>query len=271
MVLRGSPVASLGLVLTGLLVAAPAMAQTAEGQLSLGGYMDTIIGADTGQAGNSAFATPSYESSENLWSAGAASSDSDLTYFTPRYGGFQIGVTSQPRQAGEEGARQAESVGVGANFTQSLRGLNIGVGGGYRITDSLPQGGVDGALPGRTGVDDNARQLVGGLNLSYERLNLGGSISWEDSDLATGGISYDADASYSLGPWVFNLSYLGSRVSGSPGIDGSDELMSVHGGVSYRIGPGITGSVSVLYAEWENQSDESSEGFQGIAGINLRF
>ena len=46
---------------------------------------------------------------------------------------------------------------------------------------------------------------------------------------------------------------------------------ALEGGISYAIGPGITGSFSVMYAEWEPGNGEDADGIGGILGMKIGF
>ena len=64
-------------------------------------------------------------------------------------------------------------------------------------------------------------------------------------------------------------------ISSSPRSDGfsdsEDELDSLVGGVSYDIGPGITGNFSVMYAKWAPGNGEDADGIGGILGMEIGF
>ncbi len=52
---------------------------------------------------------------------------------------------------------------------------------------------------------------------------------------------------------------------------GKDKVTSGLGAVEYAVGPGITASLSGLYANCRGETGLDNQGFAGIAGINFRF
>jgi outer membrane protein OmpU len=151
---------------------------------------------------------------------------------------------------------------VGANFVDSFESIDIAAAAGFRTADEVPTVGNDG---------EDFEQYSAGLNVGFSGFTVGGSVAWEDSDFATGGIAWDAGASYASGPWAFGVTFLHTEVSGLPGISGDDEQTAIEGGVSYKIGPGITGRAAILWVDWEPQFGEGVSGLQGIFGVSFRY
>ncbi len=61
-------------------------------------------------------------------------------------------------------------------------------------------------------------------------------------------------------------------VGGALGWAGDDEVDAFVGAVSYSIGPGITGSLSIFYGKWEEESGViESDSTMGIAGLAISF
>ena len=204
--------------------------------------------------------------------------ENTVTYFSPRFGGFQIGVSYQaavdgsgdganfPATMDQNSGEGTDGVSIGANFVRSFNGFDVALAGGYRtITDENPN------MWG-----DSPEQYSAGINLGYGGFTVGGSWLGEDSetpggaDAPTDGNSFDVGASYSTGPWSVGVTYLNGEVEGAPG-GGDDQLDTVEGGIEYALGPGITTSFSVLYAKWEDETGAESDGTLGIAGLALSF
>jgi predicted porin len=206
-----------------------------------------------------------------------------VSYFTPRLAGFQVGASYVPTLTGtgtganfptnpSPGAEGNHGVAVGVNFVRSFDGVDVAVAGGYRsILDENP-----------TVFGDAPEQLSAGVNLGYAGFTVGGSWAYEDSELPNGapaptdGQSFDLGASYSTGPWSVGLTWLytesegGNPLSGT-GNTGEDELNAIEGGVEYALGPGITTSFSVLYANFEEEGGGENDGTLAIAGLALAF
>ena len=198
-----------------------------------------------------------------------ANDDHALNYFSPRFSGFQVGASFVPAATvngegknfpvqGDKETEQTNLFAVGANFVESFGEIDVAVAGGYRRAEAPDVGNAD-----------DPQQYSAGLNLGFAGFTIGGSFAIEDSDRTTNGWGADAGVAYSVGPWSVGITGFYSEVDGTSAEE--DELRSLEGGVSYAIGPGITGSLSVLYAEWEPGSGEDSDGLGGILGLQVGF
>jgi predicted porin len=85
------------------------------------------------------------------------------------------------------------------------------------------------------------------------------------------GTSYGIGVAYSTGPWTVGTSYQHGEIEDTVAIAGDDELDAVNVGVSYALGPGITTDFTVMWAETEDESGASQDGFAGILGISVGF
>jgi predicted porin len=121
------------------------------------------------------------------------------------------------------------------------------------------------------GGNDDPQQISAGLNLGFAGFTVGGSIGVEDSDRAQDGVGWDAGATYSTGPWAVGVTYFHSEVEGAPG-GGEDELDAAQAGVSYAVGPGITASANVLWAEWDGAgAGANADGLGAVFGMKMGF
>jgi predicted porin len=200
-----------------------------------------------------------------------ANDDHALNYFSPRFSGFQVGVSYVPAATingeGKNFPVQADKntelhdlISVGANFVESFGGFDVAVAGGYRIAQD------------DRGGNDDPQQLSAGLNLGFAGFTVGGSIAIEDSDRATDGTAFDVGATYSTGPWAVGLTYFHSEVSGAAGGGGDDELDAAQAGISYAVGPGITASGNVLWADWDGKAaGTSADGIGAVFGMKIGF
>jgi predicted porin len=225
----------------------------------------TLPFTTTGTAVAASFRNPSLSTYVDL-----VNDDHALNYFSPRFSGFQVGVSYVPAATingeGKNFPVQADKntelhdmISVGANFVESFGGFDVAVAGGYRIAQD------------DRGGNDDPQQISAGLNLGFAGFTVGGSIAIEDSDRTTDGVGWDAGASYSTGPWAVGVTYFHSEVEGAPG-GGEDELDSAQAGVSYAVGPGITASANVLWADWDGEAaGTSADGFGGILGMHIGF
>lgn len=232
------------------------------------GWVSTFIPADGASTGGGGFRTPrvstylDWNNDENI-----------ITYFTPRFSGFQLGATYAPTVSGSgDGANypvQADKdtefhngFAVGVNFVESFNGFDVAVAGGYRQAAANDSGG-----PPANG--DDLEQISFGANFGYAGVTVGGSYGKENSGRATDGSSWDVGISYGTGPWSVGVTYFTSEVEGSG--PGDDERNAVNGGVGYAIGPGIDAGAGVMWADYENGSGEESDGVVGYFGLSYSY
>jgi hypothetical protein len=197
-----------------------------------------------------------------------------ITYYSPRFSGFQIAgswfPTPTPSGDGRNSPVFADTnfelnnvLSIGANFVETFGDFDVALSGGFnwgQAADFPP------------GVDDPT-QYRGGLVLGYAGFSVGGSVAFEDSDFATDGTAYDVGASYSTGPWAVGVTWFASEVEGTSGVGfgSEDELAALEVGVSYAVGPGITASLSGIWAEWEEESGTDQSGIVGVVGMKIGF
>ncbi len=223
------------------------------------GWITTFIPADGVGGPVGAFRTP-----VNSTFVDFGNDERIVTYFTPRFAGFQVGASYTPNivGTGDGSVQPADNQGlqhgisVGVNYVNSFGGVDLAVAGGYR----LAQQGDD--VPGDP---DDPQLFSAGLNVGFSGFTIGGSIAIEDSDRETDGTGWDAGASYSTGPWTVGATVLSSEVDGD-----NLETLAIEGGLEYAIGPGITGSLSVLFAEFESDTGDA-DGVVGVVGLAYSF
>ncbi len=232
--------------------------------------------------------------------------ENQLTYYTPRLYGFQLGVSYAPAvvDTGEgknfpvEADRDSEyynGFAVGANFVDDFDGIGVAVSVGYtraEAPDSLT--GIAGG-----GVDDYQGFNVG-ANLSYAGVTIGGAYAnafdGQASTIATGcstcasgevtsvlsteGQSWDVGIAYTAGPWTVGAEYFQGEVEGFvPGTTGDgivgagneDKLFAATGGLQYALGPGIVARGGVMWGRWSAESGAVNTGVIGAGGLSFRF
>jgi hypothetical protein len=219
--------------------------------------------------------------------------ENGITYYTPRFWGFQVGLTYTPTITGNgdgknfpvEADTETEynnGFAVGVNYVEDFNGFGIALSGGYRyatVSDSLND------PPSGTGADDYQAVSVG-LNLSYAGFTIGGSYANEMEgkqscpgaptctagvSTSTEGFAWDVGVSYEFGPWAFGVAYLHGETEGLLVDPDQDELDTVSGGLSYALGPGITARAGVMWADWKQESGDSQSGIAGAVGLSFSF
>ena len=204
-----------------------------------------------------------------------------VTYYTPRFSGFQLGVTYAPTVIGNgdgknfpvEADTETEyhnGFAVGVNFVEDFNGFGVAASAGYR----------------RATVDDT-RDALGaedyqaisfGLNLSYAGFTIGGSYANEmDGKASAGntvqqkGYAWDVGVSYAMGPWSVGATYFHGEIEGDLAISAEDEMDAINVGVAYQVGPGISAQGGVMWGEWDTEEGENQSGVVGYAGLRFNF
>ena len=225
----------------------------------------TTATTSTAIAVTTGFRTPALSTYGDL-----TNDDHTIDYFSPRFSGFQLGVSYTPAATingegknfpvqADENSELNNGFSVGANFVDSFGDVDVAVAGGYRRAEA----------PDGSGLED-PEMYSAGLNLGYAGFTIGASFLVEDSDRATDGWGGDAGISYTTGPWGVSATGFHSEVEGTAG-GGEDDMNAIVGAVSYAVGPGIKASLSVLWAEWDGEGNEDADGIGGIVGMKMGF
>ncbi len=226
--------------------------------------------------------------------------ENQLTYYTPRMYGFQLGLSYAPAVVGNgegknfpvEANNNVEynnGFAAGANFVDDFDGIGVAVSVGYtraNAPDTIT------ALGG-----DDYQGFNVGANLSYAGVTIGGAYAnafdGQASIVSTAagpvlntseGQSWDVGIAYSAGPWTVGAEYFQGKVegykpnsatasggSGIVGVGNDDKLYAATGGVTYALGPGITARGGVMYGRWSAESGAVNTGVIGAAGLSFRF
>ncbi len=190
-----------------------------------------------------------------------------ITYYSPRFSGFQIGASYTPDNTEDSNGNNDRNSGlndgfsVGANFKGDFGGASVGVSGGYGQIDN-----------GAAGGDDPEAYNVG-ATVSFGGFGIGASYAEADDDTSVGDMEgYNLGASYSSGPWGVSLSYYnGERDGGGTAL--AAEMETVHLSGKYALGPGVTAAATLGFNDIEDESGtgEDNEGTYFVAGIRLSF
>ena len=179
-----------------------------------------------------------------------------LIYYSPRFSGFQIGVSYAPDAAqatvgndteSSDDGSQEDQFSVGLNFVDSINGVDIGVGIGY-ITSSTEPGGTD----------EDSEGLHVGFNVGLSGFTFGASYADNfdtGCDIATagcdGGNWYEIAAGYGTGPFSIGVGYYHGERDVTSDTDEETDILSITG--QYILAPGAT-----LYAEYDHVDENGS-------------
>lgn len=190
-----------------------------------------------------------------------------ITYYTPRWSGFQAGVSYTP-SSGSRG--QGSNVGGGNNLLASNDGSYESVwSGGVHWEGNFDQFGIALAVTGETGdatlpaQEDLSAYQFGG-NVTFAGFVVGGSYG-DYSDTLANGDYYTVGAGYDFGPFGTSVTYL----------DSETDLASFNNivvGADYKLAPGFTPYAEVSYfTADENGANLDNEGTVVLVGTQLAF
>jgi len=209
--------------------------------------------------------------------------DNVITYFTPRFAGFQFGASyvPNPSNAGVptngpvdlDGFEYNNGFGFGGNYTSESPFFSYGVSAGY--TQAHTGDAVEAA-----GGDDIKQVMVGAtagiggltLNASYADEIDGRFFDQGDGTFAsTEGESFAIGLQYDFKRWSYSAGYIRGEVEGDTDNDGEDELNSFVVSTRYKIGSGLDVGASVLWADWDDEANGSQDGLVFASGLNISF
>ncbi len=233
------------------------------------GWVSTFIPSD-GTSRVGVFRSPEVSTRIDI-----GNDENQITYFTPRFSGFQVGVSYAPSVNGSgdgknfpiEADKDFEfnnGFTAGVNFVESFDGIDVAVAGGYGRAEA-----PDTASAVTNDPDDQEMWSVG-ANVGFSGFTVGGSYADRDDDTMDGD-AWDIGATYATGPWSIGGQYFSSDVDHDPsGVDNNSETQAVVGGVGYAIGPGISTSASVMWTDYDTDGGDA-DGVIGIVGITYSF
>ncbi len=193
-------------------------------------------------------------------------SDADkITYFTPRFAGFQLGVSYTPDVNCEigtpgnggtacspfaainlKGSQAEEAYSIGFNYVQSFNAVDVRASVGYEQQ-----------VAGIAGQSDN-EELSAGVAIGIAGFKFGGSYKNVDGfTSATDSDTYEANLTYGMGPWRAGVQY----VNVSPDTANTDVEAVVIGG-QYTLGPGITAFGGVQLWDGDSGADITQQDTQ---------
>jgi predicted porin len=209
----------------------------------------------------------------------AATNDTEkLTYYTPRIGGFQLGVTYIPdastqdanAQPNRDGNNYTDGFSVGANYQGKFGGgVELGVSGMY------------GFVGGNGTNTDDPTVYAFGVTLDVGGFNVGATYAAaDDHDQVGVGNSGEAiflGVSYATGPWGVALNaFLAERDGLDTGgvTTGHGEHQTLALSARYILGPGIEAAATLGYTEFSSDNTTAvadADGTYFVTGIRLSF
>jgi len=210
-----------------------------------------------------------------------------ITYFTPRFNGFQFTVSwtpdanstggESPFDLANKDTSYVNAFDFGLSYSGEFNGVGVEVQAGIATADAPTYADNNGF--------DNFLSYNGGVSLSYQGFTIAGSFARVDEGRALGctaggctgsteGTSYNAGIGYSTGPWGFSATYFNGQQEGSLANTNDAENQFFTAAVSYTLGPGIRTSLTYLNASVDGESASATDDNQGNAviwGLQLGF
>ena len=200
---------------------------------------------------------------------GRLSDSYKVSYYTPRMGGFQIGVGYEP-EPGLDGGNQTNALSPDTSTTAGSNSEFIEVGLNYvgDFGDASVRGGIMYAHGNQEGtaavgplLDDQTIINVG-AQVGYGSVTVGGAYQSGDVNHNAGAvrtgddIAWRAAVSYSMGAWLVGAGYAKRSLDDETVAGGQDEA-TVWGLTAKRtLGPGITGSIGLRV--WSIDDDDNA-------------
>jgi len=202
-----------------------------------------------------------------------------VSYFTPRFAGFQVGVSYIPsadedvnnQRALSGGNADHEGWSLGLNFNKKFGSVGVGIAAGYNWMDESTAGQEDPKVWGVGGRVDFAGFRI--------------AVSWVDRDdqktagvtSAAGQETLEAGIRYTFGPNAVSLVHLSAETTASSNATGDGDEAKVTW-LAYRrtLGPGVTWGVSAIFADFDDAAAGAAAGTSNsgealVTSINVRF
>ena len=214
---------------------------------------------------------PLAHGSVNILNDESVDNANKITYYSPRYYGFQLGAAYQP-DSGDRGqitqsfdnaiGQFGETVDLGLNYEGTYRTASFAAAATAQFGDA------------EANQEDLTAYNVGAL-VGYKGFHIAGSYGdWEGSvdtiNLANNaeGDYYTAGIGYDFGPFGASVTYLDSsyEVGGT-----ENDFENIVAGVDYKLAPGLTPYAEVSVYEFDPQVGADNDGTVVIVGTQVAF
>jgi outer membrane protein OmpU len=201
---------------------------------------------------------------------GADGSTDRLTYLTPKFNGFQAGLSYAPRAELATGVLNLAPAASGfedlwevaARWDGQFEGVGISVGAGYSSSENVAAAAAE---PEAWNV---------GLNFAWNQFSFG--AAWlDEEDIVAVNVdttTWVVGAAWDNGPWHVGASYL-DREDDFGGADQDSYKATLGGG--YAFGPGMTFRGAIAFGEATNDNsgnaDSTGDFTQVTLGTDIRF
>ena len=201
-----------------------------------------------------------------------------ISYFTPRFSGFQVGVSWTPsgredvnNQRELEAGADTEARTIGVNYSMKMGSVGVAVAAGYATAEES------------TANRSNPEIMGGGVRLDFSGIRL--SASYVDrNDQTTNGVTaaagqktYEIGAKYTMGPNAMSIAHLSGETKATSQALGDGDTAKVTF-ISYKrtLGPGVSWTLTGIHADFDDNAANataatSNDGKALVTAINVRF
>lgn len=225
-----------------------------------------------------------------------------VSYFTPKFSGFQAGVSYAPEYQGFNiagltgvGGSAGENVvftndttiasdifEVGLSYDGEFNGVMVKIGGNY-VGGDATDADVDPLTVGAQTIEDISAWSLG-AQIGYNGFRFGGGYTHDGDSLQYDGVSDDSvtswnvGATYENGPWGVGISYLNTDFDDNAfaktlfaGAAGGDYTAWAFGG-TYAVAPGLTvGADAAFYDRNATGTVNDEDGFVLVTDVTAAF
>lgn len=206
-----------------------------------------------------------------------------LTYLTPKYMGFQGGLSYAP-EAGQKiignglaQATQDDDVNefenlweASARWDGEFEGFGISAGAGYSTASVEQESVVAGD------VADDLDTWNAGLNVAFQGFSVGGAYLSSDTEIGDGAAGTDLEsdtwvigAAWDNGPYHVGVSYLDQEIDVAAATIDADKTTI---GAGYTYGPGMSFRGAVAFGSVDENITPTDEDFtQVTVGTDIQF
>ena len=203
-----------------------------------------------------------------------------ITYLTPKFGGFQAGVSYAPELSdapavvgnGVDAPATDDDDGefenlleAGIRFDGAWNEVGFSVGGGYGMADTE----ADAAVATDPGSDD-LEQWNAGINFQWMAFEFGGAYTETNNGIDTDGDTdtWVAGLGWNNGPYSVGATYLDREYETAAG-DFDADRWTVGG--TYTYGPGMTFRGAVAFGDFEAPGAVDEDITQVTLGTEINF
>lgn len=246
-----------------------------------GAFDRMFVGAKNVQAGRGGFDGPAFEHAATgvaLRTGPSPNFAGDATkaiYFTPRFGGFQVGASFTPDSGANGGTQTADNNGdfnnvvdIGLSFVGNFGDASVTIGAVGQFSDN--------ETANTEGVENwsiGAKVDFAGFSVAGHYQDVG-ETGIADAAAATGadaGKIYDIGLGYSSGPWAVGIGAMFTENGNAANAGDSEvEVYTING--TYNFAPGLKIVADLNFIDVDNPGTAGdNEGTTGVLGVQANF